>query len=581
MAVRGGTGGEGRGRSVRTDVTQRRAIRETDRRGDTTAQRTGAGNPVVAISQDTCVDGDRAGEGIVTGEGQEAGAGLDEVRDARAGGLVLDRRADGQAAGIELMDDEVTGRIRADAQAAGAADRVGVRAGDEDTAAVGTEAEVEGAEREGLRGAGAVDLEREDIRGRGGLGLAAAEGVVTRGDGAADRREGTGVGLAGRGAHAAEDDGAGARGAEPIEVRAVGEDRAAVAVDVFGGARRRGGDLRVGGSRHEERAAGGRAGGNSQATEREARERGVARDDGEHATALAGGETTEGLGGSEAGAADHRETTGLDGDRRGGEKGLEGAAVGEIQDEGAALDRGRAGVGAGDRGREGEDARTQLGDSQVGGRGRGSELTRERGGSIGATDGESASRASRIGHEAGAGQRPHGLIGRVVEVEGRARGDRHHRAVRKHAVGVRDERARVDDRGAAMGRSRAETEDACVVLDEVAAGDEAARRDFDFAGAGDDDLGLAGTQAAGEADLARRRDGQRVVEVDQRGDLIGHAGAGFRDRDGRVPQRVHDDRTRADIDALACQGKDAGLRDHSRLDDERIAARRIADVQRS
>ena len=422
-AVAVGRRGVGQGGAGGAGITKGRAVGEADGGGDASAEGAGARDAGIAEGQGARGDGDGAREGVVTGEDQLARAGLDKVRDAGRSGLVLDRGADGEAAGVILVDDDVARRVRADAQTARAADGVGVGARHEQAAAVGAEAEVEGAEGERLRSARAGDLEGEDVRSRGGLGLAAAQGVIAGGDGrSADGREGARVSRAGGGTHAAQDVRRGGRsGAEPVEVRAVGEDRASVAVDVLSRAGGGGGDAGVGGGRHQQGAGvGGSAEG--QRAEGERGEGRIPGHDGEHATARAGGEGAQGLRSGETGATDHGETTaGLERHRAGRHQRGVGAAADEIETEFAALDVRGAGVAALGRRSEGEHAGTQLGEDEVG-RGGGGEATGEGRAQVIAADGEGLRGAAGVGHEARAGKRTDGF-GVVVEVESGRRAD--------------------------------------------------------------------------------------------------------------------------------------------------------------
>ena len=355
----------GRQRPGAAGVTERGAVADDDGLGDTVAEGARAGNAGAAEGEDARVDGDVTREGAGAREGQQAGARLDEAGDTRGGGMILDRGADGEAAGIVLVDDDLTRGVGTDLEAAGrAADRIRIGTGDEQAAAVDAEAEVERAEGQDLGGGVAGSLQGEHLRS-GGLGLRAQDGVVTRGERHADVGERAGVGGARGGTHAAEDVGrAGRDRAEPVVVGSVGEDRAAGAVDVFGrlGARR--GDLGVG-RRGKQQGAAGRRGG--ERTEGDLREIGVTRDDREDAASVTDREVAEHLGRDQAGLADDAEGTA--GDRQRG-------ARGGCADELGLRSRERLTAGHRGRGAQGDDVAVDRGDVSVrGDTGTGDETT--------------------------------------------------------------------------------------------------------------------------------------------------------------------------------------------------------------
>ena len=654
VAVRGGRAREDTG--GRTGVTEGRAVADVDRLVDAEAQGAGTGSAGVAEDEDAAVDHRVPRVGVGAGQRDDAGTGGNQAGDRADRREILDRRADRQAARIEVLDDQVTAG-RADLEAAGGAgDREGVGAGDEQAADGGAEGEVERGEIERLRSSRIGDLERADGGGGGRLGLARAEGIVDRTDGGAgdrqrqvadgadgdagtrrggggadhhgravgDRGDGrvgrdartgdvhagdeagstarvqrearagrrgvdrereahagidardAGAGRDTRAAHTHADDeaggvgggddrrsrggrgsgdgerrrerdrrrgggrtagdgdrrsrdqagqregSAGGSGGKPVVVRTVGEDRAAVAVDQFGGASGGGGDLGVRRSGHEQGAGVG-GGAESKRAEHELRERRVAGDDGDLAAVLVDGDVTERLAGGEAGATLEREITARDRERSGRHERGQRGAVGEVEDDGAAGDEGRTGVRARDGRIHRERTGTLLGDGEpsiVDGRG---QLAAEDRTGVIAADGEGGRRgAGGVQDIAAAGKRADDLAG-VVDVEGRARGDGQRRAVRQHVAGLGLERAGVDDRGAAVGVSDREQERSRAVLRDAAARDQRAGLDFDRARAVEDDVRLVGTEAAGERDLARgggRSDRQLVVEIHQGLDVV-------------------------------------------------------------
>ena len=414
----------------------------------------------------------------------------------------------------------------------------------------------------GGRGSGDGDRCRQRNRRRGG-GRTTRDGNRRGGDASGQHIRRTG----------------GSRG-KPVEVGAIGEDRATRSVDTAG-ERGRGGDLGVRRSGHQERAGIG-GGAESQRAKDELRERRVAGDDGDLAAVLVDGEVTELLGNSEASAALEREVTPRDRQRSDAHQRGQRAAVDEVEDDGAAGDEGRTGVRARDGRIHRERTGTLLGDGEpsiVDGRG---QLATEGGAGVIAADGEGGRRgAGGVQDIAAAGKRADDLAG-VVDVEGRARGDGQRRAVRQHVAGLGLERAGVDDRGAAVGVSDREQQGTRAVLCDAAARDQRAGLDFDRARAVEDDVRLVGTEAAGERDLARgggRSDRQLVVEIHQGLDVV-RACASLVDRNRRRADTVEHDRAHASGNSLGSQRKNAGISDDSGLDDEHVRPHGVADVQR-
>ena len=482
-----------------TGIAEGRAAGDEDGLGDAETERTGTRGGGVAEGQHAAVDEGVVGVGIRAAEHGHTGAGHDKVGQLRTRREILDTRRDGQGRGGVVMDDEVASRraaARAGLEAARGrgADGEGVGAREKQAAEAGAEGDVVGAEREGLAGGRGRDLQGAD-RSRDRLGLRGGEEAVGGG------RAGGGVRQADvrtRSQTRQDERSRAAGGGQPVEVDAVGEHRAAGADDAVGRDVGRGGDLRVDRGGEKERAGvRAAAGAEAEGAEVEAGDVGVAGDDRNDAAVPIDVDRAERLRRGKAGTTAHREDgSALQREGRvAHERGL-GAAVGEIEQEGAALERGGAGVIAGDRRREGERAAAELGDVETVG-GRGGERAGEGGARVVAAERESrCGRARRIQDEAGAAERADELAG-VVEVESRAGGHGERAAVRQDVAGLGAEGALVDERGAAVavvaGR---EQQDAGTGLDDVAARDERAGDDVRRARAGESDVRLAGTQAS-------------------------------------------------------------------------------------
>ena len=585
MAVRRGRRAAAHG-AGHTGVAEGGAAGDEDGPGHAETERTGTRGGGVAEGQHAAVDEGVVGVGIRAAEHGHTGAGHDQIGQLRGRREILDTRRDGQGRGGVVMDDEVAaGRAaaRSDLEAARGrgvdGESVGTR--EKQAADAGAEGDVVGAEREGLAGGRGRDLQGPD-RSRDRLRLRGGEEAVGGG------RAGGGVRQAdvrARGQAGEDERRRAADRREPVEVDAVGEDRASGADDALGYRNGGGGDLGVRRSGQKERT-GVRAGAGAEVEtgQVQAGDVRVAGDDGDDATVPIDGDRAERLRRGEAGTSAHREDgSSLQREGRITHQRGQGAAVGEIEQEGAALERGGAGVIAGDRRREGERAAAELGDVETVG-GRGGERARESGAGVVATEGERGrGSAGGIQDEAGAAERADELAG-VVEVESRAGGHGERAAVRQDVAGTGAQGALVDERGAAVavvaGR---EQQDAGTGLDDVAARDERVGADVGRAGAGEGDVRLAGTQATGERDTTEgvgRSDGQVVVEIHQRGDFVQRARTGLGDRDRGGTHAVEHERTGAGGGTLEGERQDAGIGDDARLDQILVGTRGITDVQR-
>ena len=518
--------------------------------GDARTRRGGGGADHHGRSVGDRGDG-RVGRNTRTGDvhaGDEARSTTGVQREARAGRRGVDREREAHA-GIDARDagagrDTRAAHTHADDEAGG------VGGGDDRRS-------------RGGRGSGDGERRRERDRRRGG-GRTAGDGDRRSRDQAGQR-----VGSAG-----------GSRG-KPVVVRAVGEDRATVAVDQFSGARSRGGDLGVRRSGDEERT-GVRRSSEAERAQHELRERRVAGDDGDLTAVLVDGDVTERLGDGEASATLEREVAARDRQRSDAHQRGQRAAVGEVEDDRTARDERRTGVRARGGRIHRERAGTVLGDGEPTSVDRGGEPAAEGGAGVVATDGEGGRRgAGGVQDIAAAGKRADDLAG-VVDVEGRACGDGQRRAIRQHVASLRLERAGVDDCGAAVGIRDREQQGSRAVLRDATARNQRAGLDFDRTRAGEDDVRLVGTEAASECDLTRgggRSDCQLVVEIHQGLNVV-RACAGLVNRDRRRADTIEHDRAHASGNTLCSQRKNARISDGSSLDNEHVRPHGIADVQR-